>query len=69
MLKTPKEIAKEYGFSVSHIRKLICQGRLEAEKLGDFYGLDLTHPKNVEGLKRRRKPNHVKKDDNNGSHQ
>lgn len=66
MLKTPKEIAEEYGFSVSHIRKLICQGRIKAEKLGQFYAID---PESVKGLKRRRRPNHVKKDDNNGSHQ
>lgn len=67
MLKTPKQIADDYGFSVSHIRKLINQGRLKFEMLGNFYGIDPTLPENVEGLKRRRKPNHVKKDDNYGS--
>ena len=65
MLKTPKQIADEYGFSVSHIRKLICQGRISAEKLGRFYAID---PENIKGLVRRRKPNHQKKDDDNGSH-
>ena len=65
MLKTPKEIAKEYGFSVSYIRKLICQGRIKAEKIGQFYAID---PLSIKDLKRRRQPN-VKKDLNNGSHQ
>ncbi len=65
MLKTPKEIAKEYGFSVSHIRKLICQGRIKAEKLGQFYAID---PQSIKDLKRRRQPN-VKKDLNYGSNQ
>lgn len=64
MLKTPKEIAKEHGFSVSHIRKLICQGRIKAKKIGQFYAID---PKSVKGLERRRKQNHLKKDDDNGS--
>jgi len=63
MLKTPKEIAEEYGFSVSHIRKLICQGRIKAEKLGRFYAID---PNNVRQLERRRSPNHSKKDADNG---
>ena len=64
MLKSAKETAKAYGFSVSHIRKLICQGRLIAVKIGNFYGIDINNPKNLKGLKRRRKLN---KDDYNGS--
>lgn len=64
MLKTPKEIAELYGFSVSHIRKLIGQGRIKAEKIGRFYAIN---PATVEHLQRRRQPNHVKKDDDNGS--
>jgi FAD synthase len=66
MLKTPKEIAIEYGFSVSHIRKLICQGHIKAEKLGQFYAID---PESVKGLKRKRQPNIAKKDLSNGSDQ
>lgn len=66
MLKTPKEIAEEYGFSVSHIRKLIGQGRIKAEKVGRFYAIN---PAEVEHLERRRQPNHIKKDDNYGSDQ
>lgn len=65
MLKTPKEIAEKYGFSVSHIRKLICQGRIKAEKLGQFYAIN---PNTIKGLKRKRQPN-VKKDLSNGSNQ
>lgn len=50
-MKTPKEIAKEYGFSESHIRKLICLGQIEAEKIGRFYVID---PAKVKNLKRKR---------------
>lgn len=66
MLKTPKEIAEEYGFAASYIRKMIRQGHIKAEKLGKFYAID---PSKLQGLKRRRYFNRVKKDDNHGSNQ
>jgi len=66
MLKTPKEIAAEYGFSTSHIRKLICQGRIKAEKIGRFYAIN---PDKMKDIQRRRQPNNVKKDLSNGSNQ
>ncbi len=57
MLKTTKDIAEEYGFSVSHIRKLIRQGKIEVQKLGRFYVIDTDK---VKDLKRRRKPSQPK---------
>lgn len=60
-LKTPKEVAEEYGFSVSHIRKLISQGTIPAEKLGRCYAIN---PDNIKDLRRRRK---LTKDDDNGT--
>lgn len=65
MLKTPKQIAEEYGFSASHIRKLINQGRIKAERVGKFYAIN---PDAMLDLKRRRKPNRFNKEDDNGSH-
>lgn len=65
MLKTPKQIAKEYGFSESHIRKLIHQGRIKAEKVGRHYVINSNCSL---GIKRRRKLNRTIKDENHGSH-
>lgn len=62
MRKTPKEIAEEYGFSVSQIRKLICKGLIKAEKFGRFY---VINSNDVKKLKRRRKPSTFQKDERN----
>ena len=63
MLKTPRQIAEEYGFSVSHIRKLINKGRIKAEKVGKCYAID---PNEIDYIHRRRRPN-TNKDDEHGS--
>jgi len=53
MLKTAQQIANEYGFSVSQIRRLIRQGLIKAHKVGSYYVIDDKYIKNLE---KRRKP-------------
>ena len=61
MLKSPKELAEELGFSASQIRRLICQGIIKAEKVGSYYAIDTRYLKDI---KRRRSPNGIRKSKN-----
>jgi len=61
MLLSPKELAEKLGFSVSQVRRLICQGVIKAEKVGSYYAID---PKKVPNLKRRRSLNGTRKSEN-----
>lgn len=65
MLKTPTEIAEEYGFSVSYIRKLLKQGKIPSEKIGKCYAI---RTESLE-IPRKRQSNLVKKDNTHGSNQ
>ena len=51
-LFSPKEVAKEYGFTDSYIRKLIRQGVITAKRIGKFYVIE---EKSLKNLKRQRK--------------
>lgn len=64
MLKTPKEIAQQYGFSVSYIRRMINKGLIKAEKVGKCYAINTD---NLHSVKRRRKPKKTDKDSSDGS--
>lgn len=50
---TSAEAAKRLNFSEDHIRKLISQGKLKAEKLGRNWIIDITDLKQI---KRQRFP-------------
>jgi len=58
MLLSPKEVAEILGFSVSQVRRLICQGLIKAEKVGSYYAID---PRKIPNLKRRRSLNGTRK--------
>lgn len=49
---TSEEAAKSLGFSKPHIRRLIYNGTIKAEKLGNNW---LIKPKAISHIKRRRK--------------
>lgn len=66
MLKSSKEVAEEYGYCESHIRKLIAQGRIKANKIGKCYVIETD---DLPDMSRRRKPNLPKKDEDNGIEQ
>lgn len=48
---TSFEAAELLGFSPDHIRRLICQGRIKAIKLGNNW---LIKPHDLKGIERRR---------------
>lgn len=58
MLKSTKEIAKEMGYSVTHVRRLIASGELKAERIGSYFAID---PKHAKKIKRLRSPNGTRK--------
>ncbi len=62
---TSAEAAVLLGFSRDHVRKLIIQGRLKAEKLGRNW---IIEKKNLEKIHRQRFPRH-KENVDDGSHQ
>lgn len=49
---TSAEVAELYGFTPDHVRHLISQGKLKAEKIGRNWIVNKKHLKN---LKRQRK--------------
>ena len=51
---TSNETAKLLGFSQAHVRRLIMNGIIKAEKLGHNW---LIKPKDIANIKRRREPN------------
>lgn len=62
---TAAEAAETLGFSKDHVRKLINQGRIKAEKLGRNW---IIEKKNLEKIHRQRSPRTKEKVDD-GSHQ
>lgn len=62
---TSAEAAVLLGFSRDHVRKLIIQGRLKAEKLGRNW---IIEKKNLEKIHRQRFPRH-KENVEDGSNQ
>jgi excisionase family DNA binding protein len=62
---TCAEAANTLGFSHDHVRKLINQGRLKAEKLGRNW---IIEKKNLDKIHRQRFPRHKEKVDD-GSNQ
>lgn len=57
MIIGTKDAAKIAGFSQSHIRRLIRQGKLKATKLGHDYMIDDKHIKTIK--RRRRNPDQL----------
>ena len=55
---TSFQVAEQLGFSADHIRRLICQGKIKATKLGNNW---LIKPADLKGIGRQRK---VKEADN-----
>jgi excisionase family DNA binding protein len=53
MLLTTKQVAEMTGISVSHIRRMIREGELKAEKMGIEYFVTETQARRVE---RKRRP-------------
>jgi excisionase family DNA binding protein len=51
-LLSPKDVAVKYGFSSSQIRRMIREGIIKANKIGNYYIID---EKDVKNLKRRKK--------------
>jgi len=62
---TASEAAESLGFSKDHVRKLINQGRIKAEKLGRNW---IIEKKNLEKIHRQRFPRN-KENVDDGSHQ
>jgi excisionase family DNA binding protein len=62
---TSAEAAELLGFSRDHVRKLIIQGRIKAEKLGRNW---IIEKKNLDKIHRQRFPRH-KENAEDGSHQ
>ena len=62
---TAAQAAEILGFSHDHVRKLINQGRIKAEKLGRNW---IIERKNLEKIHRQRFPRHKEKVDD-GSNQ
>jgi excisionase family DNA binding protein len=62
---TSAEAAELLGFSRDHVRKLIIQGRIKAEKLGRNW---IIEKKNLDKISRQRFPR-IKENVDNGSHQ
>lgn len=52
---TSAEVANHLGFSADHVRKMIVQGKIKAEKLGRNWIIDKT---NLNEVKRKRFPKH-----------
>jgi excisionase family DNA binding protein len=48
-----QEAAKLLGFTADHIRRLILQDHIKAEKIGNSW---MIKPKDIANIKRRRKP-------------
>ena len=62
---TSAEAAESLGFSPDHVRKLINQGRIKAEKLGRNW---IIEKKSLDKIHRQRFPRH-KENVDDGSHQ
>lgn len=56
---TSLEVAKMLGFSADHVRRLILQGKIKAQKLGHNWIVD---PKDIIHIKRQRLSKKAKKE-------
>lgn len=54
---TSAEAAKLLGFSPDHTRRLMAEGKIEAEKLGRSW---IVKTKNLANIKRQRRPKQLK---------